>query len=280
MSAKIHPTAIIDPKAEIADDVEIGPFCVINGHVKIGGGTRLLNNVSLLNRTTIGKHNVIYPFAVIGGKPQDLKYKGEETELLIGDHNTLREFVTINIGTIGGGGITKLGSANLLMAGCHIAHDCDLGDHIIIANNVLLAGHVKVDDWVGMSAYVGLHHFLSVGRHAFIGGYTRANVDIPPYMIVNGIPMSVVAPNAVGLKRRGFSDDQLMALKEAHRLIWRSGLPKSEAMTIVEQRYATQPDVRILLDALRATDRGRKGRARELLRSGPLLEGEDDASDA
>ena len=277
MTSKIHPSAIIDAKAEIGPDVEIGPFSVVGAGVRIGPGTRLLNNATVLNRTTIGKNNTLYPFAVIGGKPQDLKYKGEDTELVIGDNNTIREFVTINIGTAGGGGITKLGSHNLLMAGCHIAHDCDLGDHIIIANNVLLAGHVRVEDWVGMSAYVGLHHFLTAGRHAFIGGYTRANVDIPPFMIVNGIPMTVVAPNAVGLKRRGFSDDQLLALKDAHRLIWRSGLPKGEAMAIIEQRYPANADIKILLDALRATDRGRKGRAREQRREGNLLEGEEDS---
>lgn len=273
---KIHPTALIDPKAKIADDVEVGPFSIVGAGATLGPGTRLMNNVTVINRTTLGSHNVIHPFAVIGGKPQDLKYRGEDTEVVLGDHNTIREFVTINIGTAGGGGVTRLGSHNLLMAGCHIAHDCELGDHIVIANNVLLAGHVKVEDWVAMSAYVGLHHFLTVGRHAFIGGYTRANVDIPPFMIVHGIPMSVVAPNLVGLKRRGFSDEDLMALKDAHRLIWRSGLPKSESTALVEQRYPNNPEVRILLESLRSTDRGRKGRAREVLRAGTMLDAEDD----
>jgi UDP-N-acetylglucosamine acyltransferase len=274
--ARIHPTAIVDGRARLADDVEVGPFSVIGPDVAVGPATRLLNNVTVLNRTTLGAHNVVYPFAVVGGKPQDLKYRGEDTSCVIGDHNTIREFVTINIGTAGGGGVTKIGSHCLLMAGCHIAHDCDLGDHIVIANNVLLAGHVRVEDWVAMSAYVGLHHFLTVGRHAFIGGYTRANVDIPPFMIVNGIPMEVVAPNAVGLKRRGFNDDQLRVLKDAHRLLWRSGLPKGEAMQIVEQRYPAHPDVRVLLEALRATDGGSKGRARDPGR-GTLLEGDEDA---
>ncbi len=276
-SATIHATAIVDAKAKIGDEVEIGPFCVVGPSVTIGDGCRLHNNVTIMGRTTLGKKNEVFPHAVLGGKPQDLKYRGEDTEAVIGDNNTIREFVTINIGTAGGGGTTRVGDHNLLMAGAHIAHDCELGSNIVIANNVLLAGHVKVDDFVGMSAYVGLHHFVTVGKHAFIGGFARVNTDVPPFMVVAGIPMTVVAPNNVGLRRRGFADDRLAALKDAHRLLWRSGLPKSEAIGILEQRYPGQEDVKALIEFLRATDRGKAGRAREALRGGGFPDPEEDA---
>ncbi len=274
----IHPTALIDPKAKIADGVEIGPFCVIGPGATLGAGTRLHNNVTILNRVTLGKKNEVFPHAVLGGKPQDLKYRGEDTDVVIGDQNTFREFVTVNIGTAGGGGTTRIGSNSLLMAGCHIAHDCEIGSSVVIANNVLLAGHVKVEDHVGMSAYVGLHHFVTVGRHAFIGGFARVNTDVPPFMVVAGIPMGVVSINSVGLRRRGFGDERLQALKDAHRLLWRSGLPKSEAIAILEQRYPQQEDVKSLIEFLRAIDRGRSGRAREAQRGSGFPDPEEDAA--
>ncbi|HTF58207.1 MAG TPA: acyl-ACP--UDP-N-acetylglucosamine O-acyltransferase, partial [Planctomycetota bacterium] len=245
---KAHPTAIVDPKARIGDDVEIGPFCVVGPDVAIGAGSVLMNHATVIGRTTLGKKNTVYPHAVLGGRPQDLKYRGEETEAVIGDGNVFREFVTVNIGTTHGGGVTRIGNNGLLMAGCHIAHDCELGDHVIIANNVLLAGHVKIEDYVGMSAYVGLHHFVTVGKHAFVGGFSRISVDVPPFMVVAGVPMTVVSPNAVGLRRRGMADGTLLALREAHRLMWRSGLPKPEAVALIEQRYPRDPEIRYLLD--------------------------------
>ncbi|HEY3227192.1 MAG TPA: acyl-ACP--UDP-N-acetylglucosamine O-acyltransferase [Planctomycetota bacterium] len=263
---KAHPTAIIDPKARIDDDVEIGPFCVVGPDVAIGAGSILMNHATVIGRTTLGKKNTVFPHAVLGGRPQDLKYRGEETEAVIGDGNVFREFVTVNIGTTHGGGVTRIGNHGLLMAGCHIAHDCELGDYVIIANNVLLAGHVKIEDYVGMSAYVGLHHFVTVGKHAFVGGFSRISVDVPPFMVVAGVPMTVVSPNAVGLRRRGMADGTLLALREAHRLMWRSGLPKPEAVALIEQRYPRDPEIRYLLDFMKAIDRGKNGRAREALR--------------
>ncbi|MBI2930749.1 MAG: acyl-ACP--UDP-N-acetylglucosamine O-acyltransferase [Planctomycetes bacterium] len=277
-TAKIHPTAIVDPKAKLADGVEIGPFCVIGPDVTLGPDTRLHNNVTIMNRVTVGRKNEFYPYAVIGGKPQDLKYRGEDTDVVVGDHNTIREFATINIGTAHGGGVTRLGNHNLLMAGVHIAHDCELSNNIVIANNVLLAGHVKVEECVVMSAYVGLHHFVTVGKHAFIGGFARVNVDVPPFMLVEGIPMTVVSINTIGLRRRGFGREQTSALKDAHRLLWRSGLPKSEAIAILEQRYPHQTDIKYLIDFLRAVDCGRFGRAREALRTDGFFDPDEDLS--
>lgn len=273
---KAHPTAIVDPKASIAADVEIGPFCVVGPDVVIGSGCRLLNHVTLMSRTTLGCNNVVYPYAVLGGKPQDLKYKGEETQAVIGDENVIREYVTVNIGTSHGGGVTRIGSHGLLMAGCHVAHDCEVGDHVVIANNVLLAGHVKIEDHVGVSGYVGLHHFVTVGKNSFVGGFSRITTDVPPFMVVTGIPLNVVSINAVGLRRRGLSDATLQALKDAHRLLWRSGLPKPEAISLVEQRYPDNADVKYLLEFMRAVDKGRNGRAREAMRGAHPPEGDEE----
>lgn len=263
---KAHPTALIDPRARLSEDLEVGPYSVIGPDVTVGPGCVIMNHVTLIGRTTLGRDNTVHPYAVLGGKPQDLKYRGEDTEAVIGDGNTFREFVTVNIGTAGGGGVTRIGNGGLFMAGCHIAHDCELGDHVVIANNVLLAGHVKIEDYVGMSAYVGLHHFVTVGRHAFVGGFSRISVDVPPYMVVSGVPLGVVSTNAVGLRRRGVPDATLLALREAHRLIWRSGLPKPEAVALIQQRYPGDPEIRYLLEFMRAIDRGKNGRARESLR--------------
>lgn len=278
---KAHPSALIDPKARIAEDVEVGPYSVIGPDVEIGAGTVVMNHATLLGRTSIGKGNVVYPYAVLGGKPQDLKYRGEDTQVVIGDGNTFREYVTVNLGTAGGGGVTRIGSNGLYMAGCHIAHDCELGDHVVIANNVLLAGHVKIEDHVGMSAYVGLHHFVTVGRSAFVGGFSRISVDVPPFMVVAGVPLNVVSTNAVGLRRRGMSDATMLALREAHRLIWRSGLPKPEAVSIIGQRYPKDPDIRYLLDFMKAIDGGKNGRAREARRdSSGFPDPEDESAKA
>ncbi len=260
---KAHATALVDPRARVAENVEIGPYSVVGPDVTIGAGSVVMNHATLIGRMTMGKNNTVYPYAVLGGKPQDLKYRGEDTEVVIGDGNTFREFVTVNIGTAGGGGVTRIGNGGLFMAGCHIAHDCELGDHVVIANNVLLAGHVKIEDHVGMSAYVGLHHFVTVGRCAFVGGFSRISVDVPPFMVVAGVPLNVVSTNAVGLRRRGMADSTMLALREAHRLIWRSGLPKPEAVALIEQRYPKDPDIRYLLEFMKAIDGGKNGRARE-----------------
>jgi UDP-N-acetylglucosamine acyltransferase len=273
---KAHPTALVDPRAKVAEGVEVGPYSVVGPGVSIGAGTVVMNHATVIGRTTIGRNNTIYPYAVIGGKPQDLKYRGEDTEVVIGDGNTFREFVTVNIGTTGGGGVTRIGNGGLYMAGCHIAHDCELGDHVVIANNVLLAGHVKIEDYVGMSAYVGLHHFVTVGRCAFVGGFSRISVDVPPYMVVAGVPLNVVSTNAVGLRRRGIPEGTMLALREAHRLIWRSGLPKPEAVSIIEHRYPNDPEIRYLLDFMKSIDGGRNGRARESRRASAGFPDPDD----
>ena len=274
----IHPSAIVEPGARIHASAEIGPFCVVGPKVTIGPGTRLVQGVTIIGRTTIGARNLIHPGCVIGGDPQDLKFKGEDSTTVIGDENVIREGVTINKGTMSGGGQTVIGNRNMLMALAHVAHDCVVEDNCILANAVLLAGHVRIEDYVGMSAYVGLHHFVTVGRCAFVGGFSRISVDVPPFMVVAGVPLSIVSTNAVGLRRRGMSDATMLALREAHRLIWRSGLPKPEAVALIEQRYPKDPDIRYLLEFMKAIDGGKNGRARESRRaSSGFPDPEDDS---
>lgn len=258
-----HPTAVVADGAKVGPDVEIGPYCVVGPRVKIGRGTRLLAHVVVDGCTTIGQHNTIYPFAAVGTAPQDLKYKGEDAELHIGDHNVIREAATINIGTGFGGGVTSIGSHGLFMATSHIAHDCRIGDHVIVSNTALVAGHVRIDDHAILSGGVLVHHFVSIGESAYIAGGTRVNFDVPPYMIAHGIRQTITAVNAVGLKRRGFDDDAISALKDAHRILWRSKLIRRDALAKVEEKHADVPQVRKLVAALRASAKGRNGRALE-----------------
>src|SRR5688500_2169358 len=216
---KISPLAAVDEKAEIADDVEIGPFCVIGPHVKISSGCKLLNNVTIIGHTTIGPKNVFFPNAVIGAPPQDLKYKGADTRLEIAEGNTFREAVTIHTGTEKGGGITRIGSHNLLMVNVHLGHDVQMGSRCIIANNVMIAGHVVIGDAVSMMGGVGIHHFVSIGEYAYLAGAARIHHDVPPFVKVDGED-KIRALNTVGLRRAGFGDDDIAALKDAVRRLW------------------------------------------------------------
>lgn len=259
----IHPSAVIEAGARIHASAEIGPFCVIGPKVSIGPGTKLIQSVSVGGRTTIGARNVIHPFCVIGGDPQDLKYKGEDSTTQIGDENVIREGVTINKGTLVGGGQTIIGNRNMLMALAHVAHDCLVEDNCILANACLLAGHVRVESFAILSGWVGVHHFATVGQSAFIGGATRVNQDAPPFMILQGLQGEVRGVNTVGLKRRGFKPEVINCLKEAHRIIWRSQLPKPEALAEVEKLGGQYPEVRTLIEFLRASDLGHLGRRRE-----------------
>ena len=212
---KIHPTAIVDSSADLDEGVEIGPYCVVGPNVRIGRGTRLHNHVSVSGPTTIGRDNVLYPFSVVGADPQDLKFFGEHAVCLIGDRNVIREHVTIHRGTQNGGGVTRVGSDNLLMVSAHIAHDCTVGSHCVIANQVMVAGHVVIQDYVNIGGGVGIHHFVTVHQFAFIGGLTRIKKDIPPYMVIDGDPAEVRGVNVVGLTRRKFSAEEIAALKDA-----------------------------------------------------------------
>lgn len=277
----IHPSAVIEPGARIHASAEIGPFCVVGPKVTIGPGTKLMHGVTVTGRTTIGARNVIHPSCVIGGDPQDLKFKGEDSTTSIGDENVIREGVTINKGTMTGGGTTQIGNRNMLMAMAHVAHDCIVEDNCILANAVLLAGHVRIESAAILSGWVVVHHFATVGQHAFIGGATRVNQDAPPYMIIQGMASEVRGVNHVGLKRRGFKAEAVACLREAYRIIWRSALPKPDALAEVEKIGGQYPEIRTLIEFMRASDLGHMGRRRESRRpapppSAPPPEPEDD----
>jgi len=258
-----YENVYIHPTAEIGADVEIGPFSYIGPECRVGEDTRLHNHVTLFANVTLGKHNEVYPGAVVGGLPQDKKYQGEESRLVIGDGNTIRECVSISSGTKQGGGLTIIGHRNLIMASCHIAHDCILEDDIVIANNVLLGGHVKVESWASFGGLAAVHHFVTVGRNAFVGGLTRVTQDVPPYMLVEGNPLRIWSINKVGLKRRGIPSESLEALKEAHRLLFRSSASRRDLYSWIEERFTLVPEIHVLIDFVRATEKGNQGRARQ-----------------
>jgi UDP-N-acetylglucosamine acyltransferase len=265
----IHPTSIVEPGARIHASADIGPFCVIGPKVTIGPGTKLVQGVTVLGRTTIGARNLIHPTCVIGGDPQDLKFKGEDTTTSIGDENVIREGVTINKGTVSGGGQTVIGSRNLIMAIVHIAHDCVVEDSCILANAALLAGHVRVESFAIISGWVVVHHFVTIGQHVFIGGASRVGQDVAPYMLLQGLGGEIRGINSVGLKRRGFKAEAINALREAHRILWRSGLPKPEALVEVEKMGGQFSEIRTVVEFLRASDLGHMGRRRESRRPPP-----------
>lgn len=268
---RIHPTALIHPKAQIAEDVVVGPFCVIGPKVVVGPGCELQNNVTLTGHTTLGRSNRIFAFAVLGGEPQDIGYHGEETYLQVGDQNVIREFVTMNCGTTKQRRTTVIGNNNLFMAYCHIAHDCVVGNGVVMANGVQIGGHVVIEDDVTFGGLVAVHHFVTIGRKAFIGGTTGVTQDCPPFLTTDGRPMRVKGVNTVGLKRRGFTTVQIEALKEAYKLIYRSQHPRLTAVEKLEQRPDATPEVRLLTQFLRNMEKGRQGRALEATRRSPVV---------
>jgi UDP-N-acetylglucosamine acyltransferase len=252
----IHPTAIISDKATIADDVDIGPYSIVGDNVEIGSGTRIDSHVVVNGPTTIGRDNHIYQFASIGDDPQDKKYADEPTTLTIGDRNTIREFCTISRGTTQDVGATVIGDDNWIMAYVHIAHDCVIGNKTIMANNATLAGHVHVGDWVIFGGFSGVHQFCKIGAHAFLGMYTGVNRDVPAYTMVSGNPGVPRGINSEGLKRREFTAEQVRNIKAAYRLVYRQGLKLTEAIDEIASRAATQPELDILLESLRNSERG------------------------
>src|SRR2546421_1348795 len=265
---KISPQAVVDEKAEIADDVEIGPFCVVGPHVKIGAGCKLLNNVTILGHTTIGQRNVFFPNAVIGASPQDLKYRGGDTRLVIGDDNAFREAVTVHVGTEKGGGVTRIGNSNLLMINAHVGHDVQIGNRCIISNNTMIAGHVIIGNNVAMMGGVGIHHFVTIGDYAYLGGAARIHHDVPPFVKVDGED-KICALNTVGLRRAGFGEDDIVALRDAVRKLW-FGRKKNFAGALAEfdLMNGINPRVRDMVEFLQRRDKGKHGRYLESLRTG------------
>ncbi|MBL8862031.1 MAG: acyl-ACP--UDP-N-acetylglucosamine O-acyltransferase [Planctomycetes bacterium] len=267
MSTNIHATAVVHPLARLGEGVEIGPYCVIGPDVVIGARTRIGAQVVVDGVTRIGADNLIVGQAALGGIPQDLSYKGEPTELVIGDRNTIREFVTINRGTVKGGGVTCIGNDNMLMACCHVAHDCELRDRIILANGVLLAGHVLVEENANISGGAAAHHFVTIGAYAYVGGMTRMVQDVPPFMILEGHPSRVRGVNVIGLQRGGVAEGDIEDLREAFKRVWRSGDPRSKSLAGLKAEFATSQPVMRLARELEQTDLGQKGRYRESLRA-------------
>jgi len=233
----IHPTAIIAKSVTLGKEVKIGPYCVIDGDVTIGDGTQLLSHVAISGQTTIGKNCIIYPFASLGHAPQDLKFKGEKSQLTIGDHTTIREHVTMNPGTEGGTMVTRVGSHCLFMVGSHVAHDCQVGDHVILANNATLAGHVSVGDHSIIGGLAAVHQFVRIGAHAIIGGMSGVEHDVIPYGSVMGERASLAGLNLVGLKRRGFDRDAIHSLRNAYKMLF-----EEESGTLAERAQAAQKE--------------------------------------
>lgn len=251
----IHPSAQIDPGASIGADVHVGAFSVVGADVSIGDGTRIGPHCVLQGPTRIGRDNRIHAFAAIGGDPQDMKFRGEHAELVIGDRNQIREFVTINRGTGGGGGVTTIGHDNWIQAYAHIAHDCRLGDRIILSNNATLAGHVEVGDHAILSGFAGVHQFCRIGAHAFIGMGCLVNGDVPPFVMVAdeyGRPRGI---NAEGLKRRGFEPERVAAIKRAYRMLYVSRLPREEAIETLRAAAQDSDDVRAFVDFITSAQR-------------------------
>ncbi|MGI9287606.1 MAG: acyl-ACP--UDP-N-acetylglucosamine O-acyltransferase [Pseudomonadales bacterium] len=252
----IDSRAIIDPSAEIADDVEIGPWTIVGPDVEIGAGSKIASHVVVKGPTRIGSHNQIYQFSTIGEDTPDMKYKGEPTRLEIGDHNIIREGVTVHRGTVQDKSLTRIGNHNLLMAYSHIGHDCVVGDHVILVNHAALAGHVLVGDWAILSGYTLVHQHCRVGAHAYAGMASHIVKDVPAYMFVLGQPAVVRTFNVEGLKRRDFSKETIATIKNAYRTLYRRGLPLEQALQEIKNMSADAPALRVLVESVESTKRG------------------------
>ncbi|MEW5993768.1 MAG: acyl-ACP--UDP-N-acetylglucosamine O-acyltransferase [Candidatus Zixiibacteriota bacterium] len=251
----VHPTAIVSSKAELADDVTVGPYSIIEANVRIGSGARIASHALIASGATLGAKVQVHHGAVIGTIPQDLKFEGEETQAVIGDETVVREYATINRGTRAYG-TTTVGRKSLLMAYSHVAHDCILGDHVIMANSVNLAGHVEVGDYTIIGGLVPVHQFVKIGVHAMIGGGFRVQQDVCPYALVAGYPLKVAGLNAVGLRRRGFKKEVLRELERAFKLLFFSGLNTSQAVERIEREVESIPEITVILEFIRNSERG------------------------
>ena len=254
----IHPSATVHKKAKIDKSVDIGPYCIVDEHVRIKKGTKLFGHVVVSGWTEIGENCVISPFASIGGPPQDITYKDEETKVIIGDNNSIKEYVTINRGTAHGAGETRMGDNNFIMAYAHVAHDCTIGNNLIMANGATLGGHVEIADFVGISAFCAVHQFCRIGQYAFVSGLTGIPKDVPPYVIAAGGAgnrAKLFGLNVVGLERRGFSSEDIQKLKKAYKLLFRSALPMSTSLKIVQDELKSE-HIDKLIEFIKSSKRG------------------------
>jgi UDP-N-acetylglucosamine acyltransferase len=256
----IHPTAVVDPQAQLDSSVQVGPYTVIGPHVKVGAGTTVAAHVVLEGHTTIGRDNRIFQFCSIGAANQDKKYQGEPTELVIGDRNVIREFCTLHIGTVQDKGVTRVGDDNWIMAYTHIAHDCVVGNRVTMANGATLGGHVELGDWVTVGGLTGIHQFVKVGAHAMLGFQSAVSQDVPPFMLVDGNPLAVRGVNTIGLKRRDFSDERVAAIRRMHKLLYREGRTLEDARAAIaalaQERAEAAEDVTVMSDFLAGATRG------------------------
>lgn len=251
----VHPTAIIHPGAEIGAGCDIGPYCVIGEHVVLGGQCKLHPHVVIDGHTRLGRENEIFPFACVGQKTQDLKWKGGVTRVEIGDYNTFREYVTIHSAT-GDGEVTRVGSHNHILAYCHIAHNCTLGDHIIMSNVATLAGHVIVEDYAVIGGLAAVHQFCRIGKMAMIGGCSKVVQDVPPFMMADGNPAETRTINKIGMERHGISEKAQSALRQAYKIMFREGLTVRNAVAKVEKKFLKQVEIRHLVQFIRCSERG------------------------
>lgn len=260
MQPLIHATALVDPKAQLDSSVEIGPYSVVGPHVRIDANTRVGAHCVIEGHTTLGKSNQIFQFNSIGAIPQDKKYAGEPCELHIGDRNTVREFCTLNIGSPGDAGVTRVGDDNWIMAYVHIAHDCMVGNKTILANNTTLGGHVHLADWVIVGGLTGIHQFVKIGAHAMVGFSSAVTQDVPPFMMADGNPLAVRGFNAEGLRRRQFSEERISAVKQMHKLLYRTGKTLAQATSEIAELTQSMPqavaDVALMSQFLAQSTRG------------------------
>jgi UDP-N-acetylglucosamine acyltransferase len=251
-----HPTAIIHPEAKLHESVEVGPFAVIGPKVTLGAGTTVGPHAVIEGRTTIGEKNRIFQFASVGAAPQDLKYAGEDTQLVIGNGNQIREFATLHLGTVGGGGVTRVGNNNLFMANSHVAHDCTVGNGCVLANSVALAGHVEVHDHAILGGLSAVHQFSRIGRNAFLAGGTMVVMDVPPYCSAQGDRAELAGLNTVGLTRHGFTEEQIRRVKEAYKVLFRSKLGLNEALGKVKAEFGGHSEIDLMLEFITQSQRG------------------------
>jgi len=253
----IHSTSQVHPEATIDPSVEIGPWCTVGPHVKLGRGTRLISHVVLEGWTEIGEDNTVYPFSVLGAIPQDLKYNGEPTRLVIGNKNTIRESVTLNLGTVQGGGVTRIGDHCLIMAYTHLGHDCIVGNHCIIANYGGLAGHVILEDYVTIGGMTGLSQYVRIGAHSYIGGQSGLERDVPPFTVAMGTrPTVIKGANLVGLRRRGFPAETIQKINEAVKLWLRPDIQKEQCLVEIESQFEDFPEIQSFTSFIRKSQTG------------------------